>query len=83
MADKVSNTNTLSILAEFVDGDNRTINLENPNTAINLAAQVVNLGNYLQTSQVIAIRPVRTSLASKPLSSSTKPLPNSIWATNH
>ena len=54
MADKIINTNTLSILAEFVDGDNRTINLENPNTAINLAAQVVNLDNYLQTSQVIA-----------------------------
>lgn len=54
MADKQTTTSTLSIVANFADGDDRTINLENPNTAINLAAQVVSLGSYLQNSQVIA-----------------------------
>ena len=53
MADKVTTTSTLQMVAEFVDGDDRTINLDNPNTAINLAAGVVNLGNYAKTNQVI------------------------------
>ena len=53
MADKVTTTSTLQMVAEFVDGDDRTINLDNPNTAINLAAGVVNLGTYCKDNQVI------------------------------
>ena len=53
MADKITQTKTLQMVAGFVDGDDRTINLDNPNTAINLAAGVVNLGNYCKTNQVI------------------------------
>jgi len=53
MADKVTQTSTLQMVAEFADGDDRTINLDNPNTAINLAASVVNLGNYCKQNQVI------------------------------
>lgn len=53
MADKTTTTSTLQMVAEFVDGDDRTINLDNPNTAINLAQGVVNLGNYTKANQVI------------------------------
>ena len=53
MADKITTTSTLQMVAEFADGDDRTINLDNPNTAINLAQGVVNLGNYAKTNQVI------------------------------
>ena len=53
MADKITTTKTLQMVASFVDGDDRTINLDNPNTAINLAQGVVNLGNYAKTNQVI------------------------------
>lgn len=53
MADKVTTTKTLQLVAGFTDGDDRTINLDNPNTAINLAQGVVNLGNYTKTNNVI------------------------------
>ena len=53
MADKITQTKTLQMVAGFIDGDDRTINLDNPNTAINLAQGVVNLGNYAKTNQVI------------------------------
>ena len=53
MADKTTTTSTLQMVAEFADGDDRTINLDNPNTAINLAQGVVNLGNYTKANQVI------------------------------
>ena len=53
MADIVKSKNTLSVENEFADGDTRTINLENPNTAINLAAAVKNIGAFAKTNQVI------------------------------
>ena len=53
MADKTTHTSTLQVVAEFTDGDDRTINLENPNTAINLAQGVKNLETYTKTNQVI------------------------------
>ena len=53
MADIVKTKSTLSIENEFADGDTRTINVENPNTAINLASAVKSLGAYAKTNQVI------------------------------
>ena len=53
MADKVTTTTTLNIVAGFEDGDDRTINIDNPNTAINLGNAVHNLGEYAKTNQVI------------------------------
>ena len=53
MADKTTHTSTLNVVAEFTDGDDRTIGLENPNTAINLAQGVKNLETYTKTNQVI------------------------------
>lgn len=53
MADKVTTAKTLQLVASFTDGDDRTINLDNPNTAINLAQGVVNLGNYTKANNVI------------------------------
>lgn len=54
MADKIISSSTLNMVAGFADGDDRTINLENPNTAINLAEQVANLGTYLKSNQIVA-----------------------------
>lgn len=53
MADIVKSKNTLSVENEFADGDTRTINLENPNTAINLAAAIKEIGAFAKTNQVI------------------------------
>ena len=46
MADKTTVTTTLNMVAGFADGDDRTIIVDNPNTAINL-------GEYAKTNQVI------------------------------
>lgn len=54
MADKIISSSTLNMVAGFADGDDRTISLENPNTAIDLAAQVANLGTYLKANQIVA-----------------------------
>jgi len=53
MADKVTQTKTLQVVASFVDGDDRTINIDNPNTALNLAQGIVNLGNYTKANNII------------------------------
>ena len=53
MADIQTTKSTLSIVAEFADGDDRTINLENPNTAIDLTAQVKAVGAYAKANQPI------------------------------
>ena len=53
MADKTTTNTTLSILAGFSDGDDRTINIDNPNTAINLGNAVHSLGSYAATNQII------------------------------
>ena len=46
-------TRTLSMVAGFADGDDRTILIDNPNTAINLGNAVHSLGSYAQANQVI------------------------------
>ena len=53
MADKTTTTTTLNILAGFADGDDRTILIDNPNTAINLGNAVHSLGSYAQANQII------------------------------
>lgn len=53
MADKTTTTTTLNILAGFADGDDRTLLVDNPNTAINLGDAVYNLDEYAKTNQVI------------------------------
>lgn len=53
MADKTTTTTTLSVVAGFEDGDERTLNFDNPNTAINLGNAVHSLGSYAATNQII------------------------------
>lgn len=53
MADKTTVTTTLNVVAGFADGDDRTILIDNPNTAINLGNAVRELGEYAKTNQVI------------------------------
>lgn len=53
MADKVTTTTTLNIVSNYSDGDTRTINIDRPNTAINLADAVRDLESYAKTNQVI------------------------------
>ena len=53
MADKTTVTTTLNALAGFADDDDRTIIIDNPNTAINLGDAVYNLGEYAKTNQII------------------------------
>ena len=53
MADRTTTTTTLNIVAGFEDGDDRTILIDNPNTAINLGDAVYSLGSFAQTNQII------------------------------
>ena len=53
MADVVINKTTLSMEMGFADGDTRTLNVENPNTAINLGGQIKALGASMKTNQPV------------------------------
>ena len=54
MADKISTTYTLQMMAEFADGDTRTLNVVNPNTAVeSLGARVYELQTFLQNNSVL------------------------------
>lgn len=52
MADKTTTTTTLNIVAGFADGDDRTIIIDNPNTALNLGNAVHSLGSFVQQNQI-------------------------------
>lgn len=54
MADKTTVIKTLSMVAEFADGDDRTITVDNPDNsnAASLTAAVDSLGAYCQTNQI-------------------------------
>lgn len=54
MADKTTVTKTLQMVAAFADGDERTINLDNPlSDSASLTAAVDSLGSFCLTNQVI------------------------------
>lgn len=54
MADKTSTTYTLQMMAEFADGDTRTLNVVNPNMSVeSLGAQVYELQTFLQNNSVL------------------------------
>ena len=53
MADKTSTTYTLSVLAEFADGDTRTLNIDSPNSADSIGAQLYDLQSFLQNNSVL------------------------------
>lgn len=52
MADIIKTKSELVMEQEFADNDTRTFSLENPNTAINLKAQVEALGDFMAENQV-------------------------------
>lgn len=52
MADITKETNTLSIVAEFTDGDDRTITLPNPKDNIS-AAEINSLSAYCNDNDVL------------------------------
>lgn len=52
MADIVKSKAELVMEQEFTDNDTRTFSLENPNTAINLKAQVQSLSDYMAQNQI-------------------------------
>lgn len=53
MADKTTTSYTLQVLAEFADGDTRTINIENPTSAESIGAAVYDLQTFLRTTNVL------------------------------
>ncbi len=53
MADKVTTDYTLQMKAEFADGDDRTISVENPTSAESIGAQVYELQTFLQNNSVL------------------------------
>ncbi len=53
MADVVKNKNTLQMVVDFADGDNRTISVDNPNTAINLGACIDSLSAYVVENNIL------------------------------
>ena len=58
MADVIKTKNVLSLVAEFADGDDRTINLDNPSTLISAAGTsaataINNVGTYAKNNSVL------------------------------
>ena len=53
MADVVKNKNTLQMVVDFADGDNRTISVDNPNTAINLGAGIASVAAYIKDNNIL------------------------------
>ena len=53
MADVTTSKNVLQMVAEFKDEDTRTITVEDPNTAINLAAAVNDIGDYVAQNKIL------------------------------
>lgn len=53
MADKTTTEYVLQMKAEFMDGDDRMISVENPSEAESIGAQVYELQTYLQNHNVI------------------------------
>ena len=53
MADRTYTDYTLQILAEFADGDTRTLNVDDPNAAASIGAQIYELQTFLQNNTVI------------------------------
>ena len=53
MADKTTTEYVLQMKAEFIDGDDRMISVENPSEAESIGAQVYELQTYLQNHNVI------------------------------
>ena len=53
MADKNVTSQTLSMLAEFADGDTRTISVDDPNSSESLGAAVYDLQTFLKSNSVL------------------------------
>ena len=53
MADRITTTETVQIMAEFADGDTRTLSIENPRSAESIGAAVYNLQTFLQNNSVL------------------------------
>ena len=54
MADQVSTSRTMKVETAFVDGDTRTFNIPNPNTADEqLADKVANLNTFIRANSML------------------------------
>lgn len=53
MADKVTTEQNVQLMAEFADGDTRTITVSDASTADSLGVAVYNLQTFLQNNSVI------------------------------
>lgn len=53
MADSTYTDYSLQMLAEFADGDTRTLSMDNPNSASSLGAAVYSLQSFLQNNSII------------------------------
>lgn len=53
MADKIVESTSVQVLAEFVDGDTRTLNIDNPSSAESIGAAVYELQTFLQNNNVL------------------------------
>lgn len=53
MADKTTTEYVLQMKAEFADGDDRTISVEDPTAVESIGAQIYELQTFLQNNSVI------------------------------
>ena len=53
MADTQTVTKTLTMVADFADGDTRTITVSNPDTSKNLVSLVNDLSSYCKTNSIL------------------------------
>ena len=53
MADVVKNTKVLSLGADFIDGDTRTLTINNPTSNASLGAGIDSLSSFIKTNNLI------------------------------
>lgn len=53
MADVVKNKKTLTLVNKFIDGDSRTITLDDPDTTLNLGAKLASISSYMRENNLI------------------------------
>ncbi|MBQ6297419.1 MAG: DUF2922 family protein [Selenomonadaceae bacterium] len=53
MADTVKSTSSMQLEFSFVDGDTRTVSIDNPKTSINLGAAAASIGSYVKEHNIL------------------------------
>lgn len=53
MADTIKSTSAMQLEFSFVDGDTRTVSIDDPNPSLNLGACAASIGSYVKDNNLL------------------------------